>query len=97
MSNTRSPPEDTGVSTPSRRPKRTTTIVIGLVGLGFVLWNVVGTELHVMRLRGAGFGDVVVASTRDHAYLPMIGAVLGAISSIGLVLAIKRLSRRPEK
>lgn len=50
-----------------------------------------------MRLRGAGFGDVVVASTRDHAYLPMIGAILGAISSIGLVRVIERLFRRPEK
>lgn len=97
MSNTPSPPEDTGVSTPSRRSKRTMRIVIGLVGLGFVLWNVVGTELRVMRLRSAGFGDVVVASTRDHAYFPIIGAVLGAITSIGLVLVIKRLFRRPEK
>lgn len=97
MSNTPSPPEDTGVSTPSQRPKRTMRIVIGLGGLGFMLWNVVGTELRVMRLRSAGFGDVVVASTRDHAYFPMIGAILGAITSIGLVLVIKRLFRRPEK
>jgi len=97
MSNTPSPLDDTGVATPPRRPKRTTTIVIGLVGLGFVLWNVVATELRVMRLRGAGFGDVVVASTRDHAYLPMTGAVLGATISIALVLGIKRLFRRPGK
>lgn len=79
---------------PGHRPGRKLRTCLAVIGAGFVLWNIAATERRVMDLRSQGFGDVVISSTRDHAYLPMIGAILGSALFIGVFWAMKRLMRR---
>lgn len=79
---------------PSHRSKRKLRAFFAIIGVGFVLWNIAVTEKRVMDLRSRGFGDVVISSTRDHAYFPMIGAILGSALFISIGLAMKRMMRR---
>lgn len=62
--------------------------------MGIALWQVWQTEARVADLRAQGFTDVVISSTRDHAYFPLIGGILGAAIFVGIHLAIKRALRR---
>lgn len=78
---------------PSPRSKPWARFSLALLGVGAVLWNIVRTELRVADLRNRGFGDVVVASVRDHAYFPLIGAMVGGALSMALVFGVKRLLR----
>lgn len=82
-----------GTPRPNHKSRLKRNIRFGLVAVavGFILWTIVRTEWHVMKLREQGFGDVVTSSVRDHAYLPMTGAIAGAVLSIGSMLAAKSL------
>lgn len=60
-------------------------------GLAFTLFQMVSTEFRVTELKAEGFGDVVITSTRNHAYFPLIGGIVGALTSIVIVKALKRL------
>jgi len=79
---------------PSHWSKRKLRAFFAIISVGFVLWNVAVTEKRVIDLRSQGFGDVVISSTRDHAYFPMIGAILGSALFIGVGWAIKCMIRR---
>ncbi|KTE78581.1 hypothetical protein [Sphingopyxis sp. A083] len=70
--------------------KRARILSALFVGL-FVLWQIAATEWRVYKLRAAGFGQVVVDSTRDHAYFPLAGALIGAAVFISAGAMIKRL------
>lgn len=74
--------------------KRRIRMIGGLVFAAVVIGQIFVTERRVMDLRSRGFGDVVIDSTRDHAYFPLIGAILGAGLAIAAVKAIKWASRR---
>lgn len=76
--------------------KRRARILSALFVFLFALWQVGATEWRVHRLRAQGFGQVVVDSTRDHAYFPLAGALIGAALSIVAGQAIKRLLSRPD-
>lgn len=94
MSETSPSPGNTQAPNSLSRPKRKTRIILAIIGIGFVLWNIVSTEMRVAQLRDQGFSDFVISSTRNHAYFPMIGAILGSALFIGAGMAIKRLMRR---
>lgn len=78
---------------PFPRSKSWARFSLALLSAGVVLWNIVRTELRVADLRHRGFGDVVVASARDHAYFPLIGAIVGGALTIALAFGVKRLLR----
>lgn len=83
------------MNAPERRsPKRRIRVISLVFVLGLITWQVVYTEWQVARLRSQGFTDVVIDSTRNHAYFPLIGGVLGAALFIGIANAIKRALRR---
>lgn len=84
-------PEDPGRIEQTWRWLRIAFIV---AGVGFAVWQVVYTEWRVAQLRERGFTDVVISSTRDHAYFPLIGAYIGAGLFIAVGLALRRLLRR---
>lgn len=64
---------------------------LSLAGVaGVVLWTVVKTELRVRELVAQGFTDVAIDSTRNHAYFPLFGGLLGAAIMIALVFVVKR-------
>lgn len=79
---------------PSHWTKPKLRAFFAVIGVGFVLWNIAITEKRVMDLRSQGFGDFVISSTRNHAYFPMIGAIVGSALFIGVGWAIKRMTRR---
>ncbi|MES2986825.1 MAG: hypothetical protein V4808_02865 [Pseudomonadota bacterium] len=78
------------------RSRRRRRIAFAGITAAIILWQVVRTEWRIADLRARGFGDVVIESTRDHAYAPLIGAIIGALLCIGIGLAIKRALRRTE-
>lgn len=61
------------------------------VAMALTLFQIVSTEFRVAELTAEGFGDVVITSTRNHAYFPLIGGLVGALAFIGVGKAIKRL------
>jgi hypothetical protein len=61
----------------------------GVVMAGVIGWQVARTEWKVAGLRDRGFSDFVIESTRNHAYFPMIGALIGAAVSVLIVKAVK--------
>lgn len=63
------------------------------VGMALTLFQIVSTEFRVAELKAEGFGDVVIESTRNHAYFPLIGGIVGALAFIVAGKAIKRLLR----
>ncbi|GAA0384543.1 hypothetical protein GCM10009093_09350 [Brevundimonas terrae] len=73
---------------------RRVLLYLSLAGVvGLVLWTVVKTELRVRELVAQGFTDVAIDSTRNHAYFPMFGSLLGAAVMIGVVVTVKRFLR----
>lgn len=76
--------------------KRRARILSALFVFLFVLWQVGATEWRVHQLRARGFGQVVVDSTRGHAYFPLAGALIGAALFIVAGRAIKRVLSRPD-
>lgn len=83
------------MKTPESRPsKRKIRAISSLVLFCLVIWQVIRTEREVSRLRAAGFTDVVIDSTRNHAYFPLFGGILGAALLLGLTVAIKRVLRQ---
>jgi hypothetical protein len=84
------------MSEPGRIPpsRKTVRLIFAIIVLAVIGWQVFSTEMRVAELRSRGFTDVAIDSTRDHAYLPLIGGVLGAALFIGIGLAIKRAVRR---
>lgn len=69
--------------------------IIGLLFLfGVTVWQVFRTEMQVANLRSQGFSEFVIDSTRNHAYFPLFGGIMGAALFIGLVAAIKRTLRK---
>lgn len=84
------------MKTPKRTPSpnRKLRVLSAVVLAGVVLWQIVQTEMRVADLRSRGFTHVVIDSTRDHAYFPLIGGLLGAALFIGVGVAIKRTFRR---
>ena len=87
-------PHEPEESSPNQSSKRKLSAFFAVIGVGFVLWNIAVTEKRVMDLRSQGFGDFVISSTRNHAYFPMIGAIVGSALFIGVGWAIKRMLRR---
>ncbi|QIG54550.1 hypothetical protein G6N82_10640 [Altererythrobacter sp. BO-6] len=75
------------------KPKsnRRLRLAIGGVTAAYVILVILETEHKVSRLRDDGFDGFVIESTRNHAYFPLIGAMLGAALAIGLVRLIKKL------
>lgn len=94
MSGGSSHSRETEEPSPGHRSKRKLRAFFAIIGAGFVLWNIAITEKRVIDLRSQGFGDVVISSTRDHAYFPMIGAILGSALFIGVGFVAKRVMRR---
>lgn len=60
-------------------------------GIAIMLFQIISTEFRVTELKAEGFGDFVIRSTRNHAYFPLIGGIVGALTSIVIVKALKRL------
>ena len=78
-----------------KRTRLRLKIALGAVAIGAIVWTIVKTERRVAELRGRGFTDVAIASTRDHAYLPLAGGLIGACVAILIAKGIGRLLRRP--
>ncbi|MDX8356857.1 hypothetical protein [Sphingopyxis terrae] len=76
--------------------KRRVRIIAALIVVLSVLWQVGTTEWRIHQLRAQGFGQVVVDSTRDHAYFPLAGGLIGATLFVLAGRAIKRLLSRPD-
>jgi len=64
-------------------------IIVGTLMAGAVALQVARTEWKVATLRERGFSDVVIESTRNHAYFPMIGALAGAVVVVLICKAIQ--------
>jgi hypothetical protein len=89
-------PEGKDDQTKTTAPNRRARLMLVLIGTVLILWQIAATEYRVAQLRADGFGDVVISSTRNHAYFPIIGAVLGSLLFIGLFTVLKRLFRKNE-
>lgn len=72
-----------------RSVKLAVRIFVGVVLVGVVGWQVAQTESKVASLRERGFSDFVIESTRNHAYFPMIGALIGAVVAVLIAKAVK--------
>ena len=59
--------------------------------IAFTVFQIAETEMRVAELETDGFGEVAIASVRNHAYFPMIGAIVGALVFIGIGKLLKRL------
>lgn len=78
--------EDRDLPPPNRRARW----IFAIIGTVFVVWQIFTTEKRVAQLRADGFGEVVIESTRNHAYFPIIGALFGSLLFIGIYTAVKR-------
>lgn len=87
-------PADEQSSTQTGWSKHPFRVLAAIFALGTTLWQVWKTEARVADLRARGFTDVVISSTRDHAYLPLVGGILGAAIFIGIHLVIRWAWRR---
>lgn len=87
-------PGDEQSSIRTGESKRSFRILAAVFALGITLWQVWKTEVSVADLRARGFTDVVISSTRDHAYFPLVGGILGAAIFIRIHLVIRRAWRR---
>lgn len=75
-------------------PKRFARRILAIIGLAFIVLQVWTTEARVGELRADGFSEVAISSERNHAYLPMIGALVGSLLFIGIFKAFKSLFRQ---
>lgn len=73
----------------ARPVKIAVRIILGAVIVGVAAWQIAQTEWKVATLRERGFSDFVIESTRNHAYFPMIGGLIGAVLAVLIVKAIK--------
>lgn len=70
-------------------------VYLALAGaVALVLWTVVKTEMRVRELASQGFTDVVIDSTRNHAYAPLIGGFIGAAIAVGIGVLIRKAMRK---
>lgn len=76
---------------PKPTSKNRSRMVFAAIAVGVILFQIVKTELRVSELRSQGFTDVVTSSTRNHAYFPLIGAIVGALLFTGIGIAVRRL------
>jgi hypothetical protein len=67
-------------------PLRWIVLVVGVV---ITLFQIISTESRVVELRADGFSDFVITSTRNHAYFPLIGGFVGALTFVGMVRMLK--------
>jgi uncharacterized membrane protein YeaQ/YmgE (transglycosylase-associated protein family) len=79
-----------------RKPGARIRWLFAIIGAAFVLLQILATEKRVGQLRADGFSDVAISSTRNHAYFPIIGAVIGSLLFIGIFTAIKRMLKKDE-
>ena len=82
--------EEVKSDVPEARAKRRRILLIAAPCSVWVLWMVAKTEKHVANLHAQGFTDVAIDSARNHAYFPIIGAILGAGLFIAISIGIKR-------
>jgi hypothetical protein len=59
------------------------------VAVAITLFQIISTELRVVELRADGFSDFVITSTRNHAYFPLIGGLVGALTVGGIGRMLK--------
>ena len=86
------------MSTNEKTTSRTRSrAVFAVIALCLALFQIISTEMHVADLRSRGFTDVAVSSARNHAYFPLIGAIVGALLFTGIVRVIRQLLKRPEQ
>ena len=87
-------PEDNKIIS-AHNDGRRLLLYLSLAGVAaLVLWTVVKTELRVRELVSQGFTDVAIDSTRNHAYFPLFGSLLGAALTIAVVVMAKPVLRR---
>lgn len=85
-------PAANGSKVPARERRFTPLrIVLLCIGAVFLLLQVLSTENRVRDLQSRGFTDVAIESTRNHAYFPIIGALIGAVVFSLAFIAIKRV------